>query len=214
MKKILGGLAILLIIGSVFVFVNQSFSKEKDNKSPIETASKTKVTLIEAKTEGDYNSLEDLQNLPIIVKGVNTEKNETELQYSKIDNSLIGGHTVSSFKITEVLQNQDSNSNIKIDNTISIMEYSFYDKETDTTYSYNGYTNMKKNEEYIIFLLPEENNMFPIGSIDVGKVPVDTKEIEILKEELEENPEIFEDVEELIENIEKVFIEVRDEYIK
>jgi len=203
MKKILIVTAATLAIALILIFVRQS---------PVgKTAPKTKVSLIEAKTTG-YNSLDELKKLPIILKGVKTKEDSTELQYSKLDNSLIGGHTVSSFKIKEVIQNQDLNSNIKVDNSISVMEYSFYNKEDDTIYSYNGYTNMKEDQEYILFLLPEEDNVFPIGSVTLGKIPVETNEIEIFQEELEANPETFGTTDKDIELLEKVSTEVRNEY--
>lgn len=215
MKKLLGGVTTILVVGATIgLFINQPFGKDASKNSSVEAVTTPKVALIEAKTI-EYNSLEDLQTeLPLAVKGVKIEEKDTELQYSTIDNSLIGGHTVSNFKITEVLQNNEANSTIEVGNTIPIMEYSFYDKDSDTLYSYNGYYNMQKDKEYILFLLPEENGSFPIGSVSIGKIPVDSNETGFYEDELESKQEIFGDTEETIEEIEKVYEEVREEYLK
>lgn len=214
MKKLLGGAtAVLVVITAIILFFNQPSEKEHEKKSVV-AASKPKVTLVEAKSM-DYHSLEELKSeLPIAVKGVKTEEKENALEYSKIDNTLVGGHTVSNFKITEVLQNKDKDSNIVVGSTIPVMEYSFIDEEKNTTYSYNGYANMKEEEEYILFLLPKVDNLYAVGSLSTGKIPVEeTAEVEIYQEELEENTEVFGDSTETIEEIENIYDDVRAEYL-
>ncbi|UAT33113.1 hypothetical protein K7T73_21825 (plasmid) [Bacillus badius] len=215
MKRLLGGVAAVLAVSTAIGLYINSSSEEEPNKKTIEATSKPKITVIEAKTI-DYSSLEELQTeLPIAVKGIKTDEKKTELQYSKVDNSLIGGHTVSNFKITEVLQNNNEAAEIKVGNNIPVMEYSFLDKESDTTYTYNGYANMRENEEYILFLLPKEEEVFPIGSTSIGKIPVEkSTEVEIYKEDFEANNDNVDDTEEVIENIEKVYEEVRAEYVE
>lgn len=218
MKRLLGGVATVLAVSTAIGLYINSSSEEDLNRKSVKATSIPKVEVIEAKTI-DYNSLEELQTeLPIAVRGIKTNEKETKLQYSKIDNSLIGGHTVSNFKITEVLQNNNEASQIEVGNTIPVMEYSFFDEESDTTYTYNGYVNMKENEEYILFLLPEEEQTFPVGSISIGKIPVENStEVEIYQEDFEANndTEMVDDyTEEAIENMEKVYEEVRAEYVE
>lgn len=215
MKKLLGIVATMVAI-TITIGFYMNYSTERDGKSSnsVGEASTQKIFLIEAKTV-EYGSLEDLQErLPFAVKGVKINEKNTELQYSNLDDSLIGGHTVSNFKITEVLQKTEEDSSISVGHTIPVMEYSFFDRDSDTLYSYNGYTNMGENSEYILFLLPKEEDIYPIGSVEFGKVPINTNEVEIFNQELEAEEEVFGDTVKTVEEINKVYGEVKEEYLQ
>lgn len=169
----------LLLVMGIVVFL--SF-----NPTKIETALK-EVENNRVDFEGKTDSFDSLKELedgsPIIVKGIKVEEKGTDIYRSKIDGEIAGGYTKSDFKVTEVYKNTDNNSKIKINNTITISESAFYDDETKTTYSINGYENMIKGEEYLLFLTNETEGLFSPRGVIFGKVPLNTDELEVYEDE-------------------------------
>lgn len=169
----------LLLVTGIVVFL--SF-----NPTKIETALK-EVENNRVDFEGKTDSFDSLKELedgsPIIVKGIKVEEKGTDIYRSKIDGEIAGGYTKSDFKVTEVYKNTDNNSKIKINNTITISESAFYDDETKTTYSINGYENMIKGEEYLLFLTNETEGLFSPRGVIFGKVPLNTDELEVYEDE-------------------------------
>ncbi|WDV44421.1 hypothetical protein PV797_12880 [Clostridiaceae bacterium M8S5] len=167
-KNILLGVLGFVILFSFVWFFYQPF--EKNDKS------KAEIVSLEGKTDG-ADSLTDLeQKASIIIRGVKIDEVEVKRHYSKIDGMFLGGHTRSSFKITDIYKNKSNNPKIKADNNILILEYALYDSKTNKIYTTNGYENMKNNNEYLLFLNEEtEEGIFVPYGATLGKVSLDEK---------------------------------------
>lgn len=166
----------LLVAGVVAFFIFNSVKME----TTVQEFENSRVD-IEGKTDG-FNSLEELENgSPIIIKGIKVEENGVEIFKSKIDGEIAGGYTKSNFKVTKVFKNSVDNQNIKVNGDIMILESNFYDAETKTTYSVNGYENMINGKEYLLFLTNETDGLFATRGVTFGKVPLGTDKLEIYK---------------------------------
>ena len=131
-----------------------------------------------------YSSLEELENASdIIIKGEKKSETETNVIRSEIDGEVAGGYTLSNFEITKVYKNSLNDKEIKEQNTVKISEVSFYDEETRSAYTINGYQNMKKNNEYLLFLSKEEDGNFITKAVTFGKIPLNTNDLEISSDE-------------------------------
>ncbi|TQR30553.1 hypothetical protein C7Y47_15605 [Lysinibacillus sphaericus] len=166
-------------------FLISQFSKEDASESKIVSESSptsTKLKRIdgEGKTDG-FSDLDELvKKSPIIVKGTKEEDVRIEVFRSKIDESVIGGYTVADFKITEVIKNEVTNSKINLEQSILIAELNF--ESEGTIYSFNGYEKMNKGNEYLLFLTDEQDEVFATSGVTIGKVPLDSNELEIFEE--------------------------------
>lgn len=151
-------LAIAVIGGLV---INHNFKNNKE------------IVFIHAKTD-DYNSLEELEGASkIIVIGKKLDETEVKIHYSQIDsNVVLAGCTVSNFEITKVIKNENANTKIYNENIISVAENSFYDNSTNKLYTIDGYKNMEKESEYILFIKDEIDDLFVIRGVNIGKVDV------------------------------------------
>lgn len=160
------------------------------------------LVMLDGKAEG-FSTFEELDEAsPIIVRGVKTEESNTTIIRSDYDPELIQlGYTQSEFKITEVIKNTENDSEVKVDNSIPILEHSFYDKKTDKEYSYNGYMKMSEDAEYLLFLLPKQDNIYAIQGVHFGKVPLETDSIEMYQED---SPDIFKEI----------YKDARNKYVK
>ncbi|WDV46959.1 hypothetical protein PV797_04475 [Clostridiaceae bacterium M8S5] len=165
-KNILLGVLGLVILFSFVCFYQNPF--EKNDKS------KAEIVSFDGKTNGADSLTELEQKVPIIIRGVKIDEVDVEREYSKIDGMFLGGHTKSSFKITDVYKNKLNNPKIKADNNILIYEYAMYDNKTNKIYTINDYKNMKKNNEYLLFL-KEYDGIFATYGITLGKVSLDEK---------------------------------------
>ncbi|HCL0577124.1 TPA: hypothetical protein N1S95_004548 [Salmonella enterica subsp. enterica serovar Typhi] len=178
-------------------------SRKNDNSSP---QFKTKNVVFEGKTEG-YDSLQDLESQsPIIVKGVKEDEKRAEIFRSSADDSVIDGFTESTFKISEVHKNEQNDENIKEGSRISISEGAFYDDKTDTTYRTNGYENMISGSEYLLFLIPTEENLYAPKSVIYGKVPLNNDDLEVYVDSDDDNNYAE------ISEVSELFDEVRESY--
>ncbi|MBQ6446227.1 MAG: hypothetical protein IJJ10_02030 [Bacillus sp. (in: Bacteria)] len=141
------------------------------------------IVNFEGKTDF-YSSLEELENASdIIIKGEKKSETETNVIRSEIDGEVAGGYTLSNFEITKVYKNSLNDKEIKEQNTVKISEVSFYDEETHSAYTINGYQNMKKNNEYLLFLSKEEDGNFITKAVTFGKIPLNTNDLEISSDE-------------------------------
>lgn len=159
-KKIIFILAIAItVIGGVVVHHNFKNKKE--------------IVFVNAKTDG-YSTLDELEEASkIIVIGKKLDETDVKIQHSKIDSSVVlAGCTVSNFEITKVIKNENANMKVANDKVISVAENSFYDNNTNKLYTIDGYKNMEKNKEYILFIKDEIDDLFVIRGVNVGKVDV------------------------------------------
>jgi hypothetical protein len=104
------------------------------------------------------------------------------------------------FKITKVFKNEINNGNIFNNGKISVFESTFTDPAEKKTYSINGYEKMRNGKEYLLFLIPLENdNQFSTRGVTYGKIPLDTKELEV-----------FDDTQKQV--LSTIFSEAREKY--
>ncbi|WDV47736.1 hypothetical protein PV797_08615 [Clostridiaceae bacterium M8S5] len=199
-KNILLGVLGLVILFSIVCFFQNPF--EKNDKS------KAEIVSFEGKTDG-ADSLKELeQKVPIIIRGVKIDEVDVERDYSKIDGMFLGGHTKSSFKITDVYKNKLNNPKIKVDNNILIYEHAMYDNKTNKIYTINGYENMRKNNEYLLFLTKEEDGIFAPFGVTFGKVSLD-------KEGENSNDMSLRSLENGVEDyVKEIIDEAREKYLK
>lgn len=169
---------VLLSLG-IFVISEGYFKEETNaNKNASDTVLSEQTRIeVEAKTDGfvDLNDL--VERTPIIVKGIRGEDVRTEVHKSKINESIIGGYTVADFKITEVYKNEMANVKINPENSISVAELNF--ESEGTIYSVNGYEKMNRNDEYLLFLIEEQEGVFATRGVTFGKVPLSSDNLEI-----------------------------------
>ncbi len=189
--------ALLLIIG-IFLVSEGNFKEKEANASKNTSEniiSNKKIVEIEAKTDG-FDDLNDLiEKSPIIVKGIRGEDVRTEVFTSKVDASvIIGGYTVADFKITEVIKNEVANVQINSENSIPIAELNF--ESEGSIYSVNGYEKMNENNEYLLFLVDEQDGVFATRGVTYGKVPLSSDELEIYGENTKSitNFDLIEDI--------------------
>lgn len=196
----------LIVLFSGSLLISEGFSKEDTNESNTiseNSTSKPKRIDGEAKTDG-FNDLSELvEKSPIIVKGIKQEDVRTEVFKSKIDEAVIGGYTVADFKINEVVKNATTNAKINLEQTIPIAELNF--ESEGTIYSVNGYEKMNKGDEYLLFLTDEQDEVFATSGVTVGKVPLDSDQLEIYEANLDDSE---------LKHIENIFNEARTEYNK
>ena len=103
---------------------------------------------VSAKTDG-YQSVEELEaDADLIVRGVKVKQNAPVITY--YDEEPISGYTLSDFCVKEVFK--DEGENIQENDTISILENEFTDKNTNITYHVAGYSMMDEKNEYILYL--------------------------------------------------------------
>jgi len=186
MKKIiLSSLSIAVIsLGGVTTF---DYFKDSDQKiiakqnAKIEKHEvKPKITNFGAKTNG-FATFEELNKAStIVVKGTKVRELSTEIDKSSIDDSIIGGYTVTEFKINEVIKNSEGNPKIIEGEAISVGELAF--ENQNEIYTVNGYGGMKNGEDYLLFL-EEEQGLFAPRGVVFGKVPLDTEDLEIYSTE-------------------------------
>lgn len=120
-----------------------------------------------------YNNLEELEDAsPVIIRGIKKKEDSVEVFRSEVNDEVIGGYTESSFVISDVYKNSEDKKDIKQGNEIKISEMAFYDKETNTIYSVNNYENMNFNKEYLLFLVPVDNDMYSSRGVTFGTVPM------------------------------------------
>ena len=196
-KLILTSLSVAVIsFGGIAAF---DYFKETDQKIVTKhkvTAKKhevlPKIINSSSKTEG-FATFEELKAAsPIIVKGKKIKESSTEIEKSSIDGSIIGGYTVTDFKVTEVIKNSDSNPKILEGESISVGELAF--ENQDKIYTVNGYEAMKDGDDYLLFLV-EEQGLFATRGVVYGKVPLNTEDLEIYStEDISEGENIDEEV--------------------
>lgn len=189
MKK--NSLIILSFLGLfVGILVYSNYINAENTIAPNEGIKKM---TFHAKSDGFYTFNELENKTSIIVKGIKNEEINTNIFKSEIDDEILGGYVSSEFKITQVYKNNDGNKKIFEGNIIPILEHAFYDIETDINYNVNGYQKMQYNKEYLLFLLPEEEEIFAIQGVNFGKVPLNTDDIEINLDDslLQEQEDVF-----------------------
>lgn len=171
MKKSLRFLSIIIVLSFItFLFIGNPFVE-----------SKSKEITFDAKTDS-FNNLEELENnSPIIVRGIKTDEKETEIYRSEVDGEVNGGFTLSGFKVNNVYKNSQQDTNILVGKEIQITENAYYDKQTNTAYNINGYTNMVKEKEYLLFLIPVDDGKYATRAVTFGKVPLYTQKTTINK---------------------------------
>ncbi|MFS0593421.1 hypothetical protein AB1L05_17715 [Cytobacillus horneckiae] len=180
MRKIILYISTILLFGIAVIYGMGNFKKET---SSLEKEVDENFVNFEGKVDGFY-SLNDLEEgSEIIVKGIKRDEIGTEVINSKIDGEVVGGYTISNFEITEVYKNAPDNQKIKIDNTIKVSEVSFYDEQTETNYTVNGYQKMEQSDEYLLLLSDEIEGFFSTTGVTFGKVPLSTDELEIIEDE-------------------------------
>lgn len=203
-KKIFVFSAGLIVLFNGSFLISEGFSKEDANENKIiseDSPSKPNRVDGEAKTDGFTDLNELAEKSPIIVKGIKQEDVRTEVFKSKIDEAVIGGYTVADFEINEVVKNATTNAKINLEQTIPIAELNF--ESEGTIYSVNGYEKMNTGDEYLLFLTDEQDGVFATSGVTVGKVPLDTDELEIYEENLDDSE---------LELIENIFNEARIEF--
>ncbi|MEY9971299.1 hypothetical protein ABH966_001672 [Lysinibacillus sp. RC46] len=194
----------LIVLFSGSFLISEGFSIEDTNENKIiseDSPSKPKRIDGEAKTNGFIDLNELAEKSPIIVKGTKLEDVRTEVFKSKIDEAVIGGYTVADFEITEVVKNATTNDKINLEQTIPIAELNF--ESEGTIYSVNGYEKMNKGDEYLLFLTDEQDEVFATSGVTVGKVPLDSNELEIYEENLDDSE---------LKLIESIFNDARIEF--
>ncbi len=217
-KVILTSLSVAVIsLGGVAAF---DHFKESDQKTVAQqkTVSKEhkvtpKVVNFEAKADG-FNSFEELEAASaIVVKGTKVKELSTEVDKSSVDDSIIGGYTVTDFKVTEVIKNRDSNSKIVVGESISVGELAFENK--DSIYTVNGYEAMKDGDDYLLFL-EEEQGLFAPKGVVFGKVPLETEDLEIYTtEDMYQDENLDENLDEEVndeELLSDVFLDAKEYY--
>ncbi|MGE8003504.1 hypothetical protein [Lysinibacillus sp. NPDC093216] len=194
----------LIVLFSGSFLISEGFSIEDTNENKIiseDSPSKPKRIDGEAKTNGFIDLNELAEKSPIIVKGTKLEDVRTEVFKSKIDEAVIGGYTVADFEITEVVKNATTNDKINLEQTIPIAELNF--ESEGTIYSVNGYEKMNKGDEYLLSLTDEQDEVFATSGVTVGKVPLDSNELEIYEENLDDSE---------LKLIESIFNDARIEF--
>ena len=141
-----------------------------------------KDEVVGAKLVGEYNSLEDLTEASIlIIDGTKVSEGKPILLKDKYD-IVAGGYTLSTIRVDKIVSDH-TGINIKVNDTITVLENEYYNKETNTNYHIEGYKKMKNKKSYMLFLTYASENQWyiPTGVI-YGKIPHDAKE-EILVED-------------------------------
>jgi hypothetical protein len=153
------------------------------NNTDTTSGSTTQVVSADGKTDG-FASLSELeQGSPIIVRGTKTGKLKTNLYKSKVRNNIIGGYTETEFTISEVFKNQENNKKIAVNKKIIVGERAVADE--GKIYTVNGYKEMEKGKEYLLFLV-EEEGIFAPRAVTFGKIPLATTELEIYEDSIKE----------------------------
>ena len=67
--------------------------------------------------------------------------------------------------MNNVYKNSQQDTNILVGKEIQITENAYYDKQTNTTYNINGYTNMVKEKEYLLFLIPVDDGKYATRAV-------------------------------------------------
>lgn len=169
--------------------------------------SNEKIEVLDSKYEG-FSNFESLdERAEIIVIGTKVSEKKSFLSRSMTTNEVLSGHTPATFNITKVIKNSDDDVNIAVDNEIEIMEHVYI--HDNTIYSYNGYKKMTENDEYMLFLMPEQDNIYAIYGLNEGKVPLAHDDVELLKTDEENNSSYDHDV----NRLNKLYMDAKKKYI-
>jgi len=166
----------------LFLFATSNFNPLNNNNL---SASPEQV-ILEAKTDY-YESLDDMENVaPIILMGTKVSEEEPFIAYGprKLPSH---GYTKSGIKIDKIFKNK-SNLKIKKEDIITVVENEITDPKTGTTYHIAGYTKMKQNQSYLLFVYYSEGDQWyvPMG-VTFGKIPLDSEELLLVKEQAEKD---------------------------
>ncbi|UOE58008.1 hypothetical protein [Cytobacillus oceanisediminis] len=173
----------LIIVASSIVTLSFGGFLLADNFGSPKPSASTKVISDHGKVDS-FASLTELENeSPIIVRGKKVGKLSTQVRKSKVDPTLVSGWTESEFLIREVIKNDGNSEKVQVNKKIVVGEMAF--EYEGAIHTVNGYQEMKNGDEYLLFLV-EQDGLFATRGVTYGKVPLDTKELELYSEESHE----------------------------
>lgn len=209
MKKINIIIAFVLVMG----IGTYTFIKLKSPSPP------SNMVVSSAKLVSQYDNANSMVNdSPVIVIGAKYSEN-TDIWYD--DAGIIDRYgTVSDFKIKKVIKNETENE-IKVNESISVLENAAYDKKTNKLYSVEGYQLMHENKRYILFLEPNKSTKGPyVGSYEIkgvvfGKFAFEKEKKERGKQDAIESSaydsDIKKDHEKLVEEVSNKYEKINEE---
>ncbi len=174
---ILSIFAVFLVVAGIFLYQSREVDVELVSADLNDDNVEDIVVDV---SSGGFSTFEEMEaGIPIIVVG-QTTKPAKLAKISSLESDE-GSRTFTEFKIKEVVKNESS---LKIEKNaiITVLEHEYFDQSKNANIHESGYQLMKQGKKYVLYLkyYPDEN-FYYIAGVTQGKIPLETKEIEIME---------------------------------
>lgn len=190
--KYIFSLCAMLVVIICLVLFNSSTNKSMANSSKISDSGETNTTIREVITEVNYETYETVEELDngadVILIGSPTkefEEREHVIKFTEPNGLITNKHisdyyTLSEIKVKKILkedsrlQTKLNGDLLKVIEPLAIVDYG----EEKVKLMREGYTEMKKNSRYIIFLKKNTNGDYSVINMSKGKFNLDDTDTE------------------------------------
>jgi hypothetical protein len=187
MKSLFTVSALIVCLVAIFAFKFNVFSK-------------TLKTVVVDANYVTYNSEEDLRNFAdvVVIGTVSTDLKEDKVVTTKNDlGRLDDFYTITPFKIQKLIKGDVTDKTIYINQPVAITKDT---DNSDVKVVLDGYSELKKNSKYVLYLKKSSVGNYSIVSVTQGKFNLDDTDKEE-KDKIAENKQVSQLKEKVLKNI-------------